>query len=84
MLWGDEVNLRRVAHKLQTALGLKGQHIKINQVQAYSQKTKRMVTKYVVIQTVAMPDGRNKNKTLLETYQLAEVVKKLAALHGGG
>lgn len=78
------MNLRRLAHKLQTALCLKGQHIKINQVQAYSQKAKRMVTKYVVIRTEEMTDGRRKNTTLLETYQLADVVKSLAELYGGG
>lgn len=78
------MNLRRLAHKLQTALCLKGQHIKINQMQAYSQKAKRMVTKYVVIRTEAQEDGHVKNSTLLETYQLADVVKRLADLYGGG
>lgn len=28
--------------------------------------------------------GRNKNTTILETYQLAEVVKCLANMYGGG
>ena len=78
------MNLRRMAHKLQTALYQRGRYIKINQMQAYSQKAKRMVTKYVVIETVPLADGGRKNTTLLETYQLADVVKTLAGLYGGG
>lgn len=40
-----------------------------------------MVNKYVIIQTEKQMDGRNKNTTLLESYQLAEVVKLLAGLY---
>lgn len=73
-------NLRRTAFKLQTALCQKGRHIKINQRQTYSERQERMVTKYV-LQETRKTDGRT--VTILETYQMAEVVKKLAALYGG-
>ena len=75
-----KVNLRRVAHRLQQALCTKGIRVKINQLQSYSEKAERMVNKYVIIQTERI-DGRNKNTTLLESYQLAEVVKLLAGLY---
>ena len=53
----------------------------INQLQSYSEKAERMVNKYVIVQTEKQMDGRNKNTTLLESYQLAEVVKLLAGLY---
>lgn len=61
-------------YKLQTALCQKGVFVKINQQQNYSKKTKRMVTKYVL---------KNGKDIILETYQQADVVKKLAELYGG-
>lgn len=76
-------NLRGIAAKLQTALCRKGIYVKINQIQTYSEKSERMVTKYMLIQTERI-SGRNKNTTILETYQLAEVVKRLADMYGGG
>ena len=76
-------SLRQVAHKLQLALCQKGIYIKINQFQVYSEKTKRLVTKYVLQQNAIAQNGKMKNVTLLETYQLAEVVKTLAAIYGG-
>lgn len=76
-------NLRGMAVKLQTALCQKGIFVKINQVQAYSKKSERMVTKYMLIKTEKIA-GRNKNTTILETYRLAEVVKCLADMYGGG
>lgn len=76
-------NLRGIAAKLQTALCRKGIYVKINQIQTYSEKSERMVTKYMLIQTERIA-GRNKNTTILETYQLAEVVKRLADMYGGG
>lgn len=76
-------NLRGIAAKLQTALCQKGVYVKINQIQTYSEKSERMVTKYMLIQTERIA-GRNKNTTILETYQLAEVVKRLADMYGGG
>lgn len=76
-------NLRGIAAKLQTALCHKGVYVKINQIQTYSEKSERMVTRYMLIQTERIA-GRNKNTTILETYQLAEVVKCLANMYGGG
>ena len=78
-------NLRGIAARLQTALCKKGIFIKINQVQTYSDKSERMVTKYMLIRTEKV-NGRNKNTTILETYRLAEAVKLLADMYedGGG
>lgn len=75
-------NLRRIASKLQTALCQKGVYIKINQVQTYSEKSERMVTKYMLIKTEEK-DGKRKSTTILETYQMIDVVKCLAEIYGG-
>ena len=77
-------SLRQTAHKLQTALCQQGRYIKINQHQAYSERQERMVTKYVLQETRETPAGKRKAVTILETYQLADVVKKLAAIYSGG
>lgn len=77
-------SLRQLARKLQTALCKKGRYIKLNQYQSYSEKQERMVTKYVLQETRDLPNGKKKNVTILETYQLADVVQKLAAIYGGG
>ena len=42
------------------------------------------MTKYVLQETRDLPNGKKKNVTILETYQLADVVQKLAAIYGGG
>lgn len=76
--------LRSVAIKLQTALCQQGRYIKINQHQAYSERQERMVTKYVLQETRTLPTGKRKAVTILETYQLADVVRKLAAIYNGG
>lgn len=76
-------SLRQTANKLQTALCHQGRYIKINQHQTYSQRSERMVTKFVVQEIRETPNGKKKSFTILETYQLADVVKKLAALYGG-
>lgn len=75
-------SLRALAYKLQTALMYKGIKIKINQMQAYSEKRDRMVTKYVVYEY--RPDEKPKNVTLLETHQIADVVKLLASRYSDG
>lgn len=75
-------SLRALAYKLQTVLMHKGIKIKINQMQAYSEKRDRMVTKYVVYEY--RPDEKPKNVTLLETYQIADVVKLLASRYSDG
>lgn len=79
---GKSMNLRRTASKLQTALCTKGKHIKINHYQTYSPKTDRMVTKYVLVEKRETPKGKLKDFTILETYQMAEVVKELARMYG--
>ncbi len=76
-------SLRQLAKKLQTALCKKGRYIKLNQHQSYSEKQERMVTKYVLQEKRDLPNGQKKNVTILETYQLADVVKKLAEIYGG-
>ena len=75
-------SLRALAHKLQTALLYNGIKIKINQMQTYSEKNDRMVTKYMVYEY--RHDEKPKNVTLLETYQIADVVKLLARLYSDG
>lgn len=75
-------NLRALAYKLQKALLANGVKIKINQMQAYSERMDRMVTKYVVYRY--SPDEKPKNVTLLETYQIADVVKLLVGLYSNG
>lgn len=79
------MNLKRTAYRLQDALIHRGRHIKINQYQAYSEKTGRMVTKYVCCEK-RMTDGKMKNVTVCESYQMADVVLALSALlnDGGG
>lgn len=76
------MNLRRTANKLQLALCQKGKYIKINQYQSYSEKSERMVTKFVLTEKRKTPTGKLKNFTILETYQMAEVVKELARMYG--
>lgn len=77
-------SLRVLARKLQTALCQQGRYIKINQRQTYSERAERMVTKYMLQETRETDTGKRKTVTILETYQLADVVKELAALYGGG
>ena len=76
------MNLRRIANKLQLALCQKGKYIKINQYQSYSQKAERMVTKFVLVEKRETPTGKMKDFPILETYQMAEVVKELARMYG--
>lgn len=75
-------NLRALAYKLQKALLANGVKIKINQMQTYSERMDGMVTKYVVYEY--RPDEKPKNVTLLETYQIADVVKLLVGLYSDG
>lgn len=77
------MNLRRTMNKLQTALCQKGVYVKINQQQHYSENAERMVTKYMVRMPRTTETGKVKEVTILETYQTADVVKKLAELYGG-
>lgn len=77
-------SLRVLTRKLQTALCQQGRYIKINQKQTYSERAERIVTKYVLQETRTLPTGKRKAVTILETYQFADVVKKLAAIYSGG
>lgn len=72
-------NLKALMYRLQTALARKGRYIKINQFQSWSDRQQRMVTKFVVCEKREV-DGKQKNVTIAETYQMADVVKGLAAL----
>lgn len=76
------MNLRRIANKLQLALCHKGKYVKINHYQSYSTKAERMVTKFVLTEKRETPKGKMKDFTILETYQIAEVVKELARMYG--
>lgn len=78
------MNLKRIAYKLQMALCQKGQFVKINQYQSYSERAERMVTKYVLQEIRETMDGKKKSVTIFESYQMADVVKFLAEMHGGG
>lgn len=81
------MNIRRLMYKLQTALCMRGTRIKINQRQTWSEKSERMVTKYVILkETFDKRQQRMKYETVLESYQAADVVKYLAGLldDGGG
>lgn len=73
------MNIKRLAYKLQTALTQKGRFIKINQYQNYSPKAERMVTKYVLSEKYIVK-GKPKDVVIMETYQMADVVKMLAEI----
>lgn len=74
------MNMRFMAYKLQSALSQRGEHYKINQLQSYSVRHDRMVTKYVVEKT---GPGEPRGERVLETYSMADVVKKLAEIYSG-
>ena len=82
------MNLNALARKLQCALVSKGVHVSINQFQSYSNKQERMVTKYVVTKPMYVPEEKKwKKVAICESYQMVDVVKRLAALlkdNGGG
>lgn len=69
--------LRQLAKKLQTALFQKGRYIKVNQQQIYSEKSQKMLTKYIL-----QENRKQHTVTLLESYRMEDVVKKLAELYG--
>ena len=76
------MNMRFLATRLQTALCYAGRRVKIDQKQIWSDKTQRMVTKYLLLEEIKTDEGR-KNVTILETYKLSEIVKTMAAMYGG-
>lgn len=81
------MKIKRTMYKLQTALCMRGERIKINQRQMWSEKNERMVTVYVIQREKYDPQKqRMKYSTILESYHAADVVKFLAGLlnHDGG
>lgn len=72
-------NLRRIASKLQMAHAMRGRPFFLNQYQSYSEKTGRMVTKFVLTE----PNARGKRTTVCESWQLADIVTFLADALGG-
>ena len=74
------MNIKRLAYKLQTALVQKGRYIKINQYQTYSERAERMVTKYMLVERRMNSVGKMKDFVIMESYQMAEVVKRLAEM----
>lgn len=77
------MNLFALARKLQRALILQGRPIKINQTQVWIEDTKRMATKYTVKEQKNVK-GKIKDEVLMDSYNLAEVVRFLADLLSGG
>lgn len=66
---GGKMNIRTTVYKLQKALLMQGRKIKINQIQAYSQKVGKMITKYIVIESRELEDGRTKTEILTGNLQ---------------
>lgn len=81
------MKIKRTMYKLQTALCMRGERIKINQRQMWSEKNERMVTVYMVQrEKYDLEKQRMKYNTILESYHAVDVVKYLAKLlsDGGG
>lgn len=77
------MNLNVLARKLQKALCLKGRYIKINQIQFYSEISNKITTKYVLKETVE-EDGKRKERVIIETFRLIDIVRVLADMLDGG
>lgn len=77
------MNIHATARKLQTALAVRGRHIKINQYQSYSERAERMVTKFVVCEKRKVED-KEKDVVICSSYKMADVVKSLAAILNDG
>lgn len=79
------MQLKNIAYKLQKALCCKGRYIRINQIQAFSIESQRMVTKYVVKERRYIEAlDKEKDITLIETYKMIDVVNYLAEQLSGG
>lgn len=72
------MNMQKLVRRLQTALCVKGRHIKINQLQHYSEQRERMVTKYVLSEKKENKGGKPYSIEILSTYRMSEVVRALA------
>lgn len=66
-------NMRALLRKLQTAHAARGRKIFINQFQNYSEKARRMVTKYVLSEK-----KNGETVRIFETWKIHEAVKFLA------
>lgn len=75
--------LKSMANKLQTALALQGRYISINQTQIYSERLKKMCTKYTLKEWLSVK-GKRTQVTLLETFKIVDVVTFLADEISGG
>ena len=79
------MQLKNIAYKLQKALCCKGRYIRINQIQAFSIESQRMVTKYVVKERRYVEAlDKERDITLIETYKMIDVVNYLAEQLNGG
>ena len=77
------MDLRALMTKLQRALCMRGRSIRLYTMQTYIEDTKRLATKYKLIETAEGEDGKRHNNILLETFRANEVVKCLAAMMDG-
>lgn len=77
------MNLKQLTYKLQAALNQRGEHYKVNQLQHYSERLGRMVTKYVLEKVETGETGKPTSTRVMETYSMAEVVKTLAKIYSG-
>ena len=75
------MNLKQLTYKLQAALNQRGEHYKVNQLQHYSERLGRMVTKYVLEKAETDETGKHISTRVLETYSMADVVKTLAKIY---
>ena len=80
---GAVMNLKQLTYKLQAALNQRGEHYKVNQLQHYSERLGRMVTKYVLEKAETDETGKHISTRVLETYRMADVVKTLAKSYSG-
>lgn len=80
---GAVMNLKQLTYKLQAALNQRGEHYKVNQLQHYSERLGRMVTKYVLEKAETDETGKHISTRVLETYSMADVVKTLAKIYSG-
>lgn len=62
---------RKTAHRLIMALNMKGAGLKYTEKTFYSQKYKRILTKYKVM---------SGEKQIISTYRLADLIKKLGEM----
>ena len=77
------MNANAVVKKLQTALCIRGTHVRVNHYQHYSEKKGRMVTKFVATMKKEV-EGKKKSVVICESYRMIDIAKALASLLDGG